>query len=240
MSFSRKGPTHLTLEGELMRSRAILSILCILCALCGPAAARAEEFSQTSHYSTPMVPRGTVLVDTRVGDLTVEGWDEPRVEIEAEKVVRAGSEKKAARRLERIRIELTTNDEEVQLKTVFPPRRPWRLFRGATKLSVNYRIRIPASASLVLKCTDGDVRIHGIDGRQEIRVGYGNVEVNLPSLGRLRSLNASTFLGYVQSNIHDEEGAGFGRKVEFWNPRGEQEVKVRVRFGGVYVYGRRE
>ena len=223
-----------------MRSRAFLSSLCILGALCGPPAVRAGEFSQLSHYSARMFPRGTVLVDTRVGDVTVEGWDESRVEIEAEKVVRASSENKAARRFERIKVELTANDEEIQLKTVFPPRRPWRLFRGATKLSVNYRLRIPAQASLVLKCTDGDVRIRGIDGRQEIRVGYGNVEVNLPSLGRLRSLNASTFLGYVQSNIHGEEGAGVGRKVEFWNPRGEQEVTVRVRFGGVYVYGRRE
>jgi len=228
------------LEGELMRSRAFFSSLCILGALFGPLAVRAEEFSQVSHYSAQMFPRGTVLVDTRVGDVTVEGWDESRVEIEAEKLVRAGSEKKAARRFERIKIELTANDEEVQLKTIFPPRRPWRLFRGATKLSVNYRIRIPSQATLVLKCTDGDVRIRGVDGRQEIRVGYGNVEVNLPSLWRVRSLNASTFLGYVQSNIHGEDGAGFGRKVEFWNPQGEQEVTVRVRFGGVYVYGRRD
>jgi hypothetical protein len=223
-----------------MRSRALLSSLCILAALLGSIAARADEFTQTSHYSAQIFPRGKVLIDTRVGDVLVEGWDKPRVEIEAEKVVRAGSEKKAAQRFKRIRIELKTNDEEVQLKTIFPPRRPWRLFRGATKLSVNYRLRVPAQASVVLKCTDGDVRIRGINGRQEIRVGYGNVEVNLPSLWRLRSLNASTFLGYVQSNIHGEEGAGFGRRVEFWNPQGEQEVTVRVRFGGVYVYGRSE
>ncbi len=187
-----------------------------------------------------MFPRGTVVVDTRVGDVTVEGWEESRVEIEAEKVVRAGSEKKVRQRFRRIKIELTTNDEEVQLKTIFPPRRPWRLFRGAAKLSVNYRLRIPSQATLVLKCTDGDVAIRGLVGRQEIRVGYGNVEVNLPSLWHLRSLNVSTFLGYVQSNIHGENGAGFGRRVEFWNPQGEQEVTVRVRFGGVYVYGRHE
>jgi hypothetical protein len=223
-----------------MRSRVILSGLCIVCALCGATPGRAEEYSQASHYSAQIFPRGMVVVDTRVGDVTVEGWDEPRVEIEAEKLVRAGSEKKAARRFERIKIEMSTNDEQVQLRTIYPPRRPWRLFRGATQLSVNYRIRMPSQASLVLKCTDGDVQIRGIDGRQEIRVSYGNVEVNLSSVSRLRSLDASTFLGYVQSNLHGEEGAGFGRKVEFWNPQGEQEVTVRVRFGGVYVYGRRD
>jgi hypothetical protein len=223
-----------------MTSRAFFSSLYVLCAFCGPAAVWADEFSQISHYSAEIYPRGTVFVDTRVGDVIVEGWDESRVEIEAEKVVRAGSEAKAARRFERIRIELTTDDEEVQLRTVFPPRRPWRLFRGATKLSVNYRIRMPSQATFLLKCTDGDVLIRGLAGRQEVRVGYGNVEVNLPSLWRLRSLNASTWLGYVQSNIHGEDSAGFGRKVSFWNPQGEQEVTVRVRFGGVYVFGGRD
>ena len=223
-----------------MRSRAILTSLFVLCALCGTTAGRGEEFSQTSHFSAQIFPRGMVVVDTRVGDVTVEGWKESRVEIEAEKVVRAGSEKKATQRFQRIKIELNTNGEQVRLRSVFPPRRPWRLFRGATRLSVNYRIRMPSQASLVLRCTDGDVQIRGIDGRQEIRVGYGSVEINLPSLWRLRSLNASTFLGYVQSNLHGEEGAGFGRRVEFWNPQGEQEVSVRVRFGGVYVYGHRD
>ncbi|MBI1984169.1 MAG: hypothetical protein HYS61_08225 [Acidobacteria bacterium] len=221
----------------MMSSRAFLCSFSVLCVLCGPPAIRADEFSQTSYYSAEMVPRGTVQVDTRVGDVTVEGWDESRVEIAAEKVVRAGSERKAARRFERIKIEMTTNDEEVQLRTIFPPRRPWRPFRGATKLSVNYRIRMPAQATFVLKCTDGDVRIRGLVGHQEVRVGYGNVEVNLPSLWRVRSLNASTFLGYVQSNLHGETSAGFGRKVEFRNPQGEQEITVRVRFGGVYVFG---
>jgi hypothetical protein len=62
------------------------------------------------------------------------------------------------------------------------------------------------------------------------------VEVTVPSLDRLRSLEARTFLGYVQSDIHGEEGAGFGRKVSFRNAEGAQDIKVRVRLGGIYVY----
>jgi len=201
-----------------------------------PSVARADEFSQLSRYSAQMFPRGTVVVDTRVGDLTIEGWDQARVEIEAEKVVRATSEAKAKRLYEQIKIELKENDEEVRLRVIFPPRRPWRLFRGATKLSVNFRIRMPVEASLAVRCVDGDLRIRGIAGRQEVRVNYGNVEITVPSLWRLRSLNARTWLGYAESNLHDEGSAGFGRKISFWNPQGEQDITVQVRFGGVYVY----
>ncbi len=201
---------------------------------------RGDEFSQIHHYAARLLPYETLVVDTRVGDVYIEGWDEPRVEIEAEKLVRAGSEAKAKRRYERVKIELTEGEKEVCLRTIFPPRRPWRLLRGATKLSVNFRIRMPYDAYLMLKCVDGDVQIRGLVGHQRIRVNYGNVEIVIPSLWRLRSLDARAWLGYVQSDLHGEDSAGFGRKVFFQNPWGEQDITVRVRFGGVYVYGYEE
>jgi hypothetical protein len=214
----------------------ILYTSCLLLALLVPSLARADEFSQISHYSVQMFPRGTVVLDTRVGDLTVEGWDQGRVEIEAEKVVRAASEAKARKLYDQIKIELKDNEEQLRLRVIFPPRRPWRMFRGATKLSVNLHLRIPAEASLLVKCTDGDLRIRGVAGRQEVRLNYGNVEINVPYVWRLRSLKARTWLGYAQSDLRGEDSAGFGRTVSFWNPQGEQDISVQVRFGGVYIY----
>jgi len=201
-----------------------------------PAVARADEYSQVTHYTAGLFPRGTLYVDIRIGNIRVEGWEEPGVEIEAEKVVIAGSEAKARGLFGQIRIELKENGEEVFLRTLYPPRRPWRLFRGATKLSANFRIRMPYTANLTLRCIDGDVMIRGVGGQQDVRVSYGNVEVTVPSVDRLRLLNARSFLGYAQSDLHGEGEAGFGRSVSFWNPQGEQEIRVRVRLGGVYVY----
>jgi hypothetical protein len=201
-----------------------------------PAAARADEYSQVTHYTAGLFPRGTLFIDTRIGDVKVEGWKESGVEIQAEKVVRAGSEAKARRLFGQMRIELRENGEEVFLRTIYPPRRPWRLFRGATKLSTNFRIRMPRQANLTLRCIDGDVTIRGVGGQQDVRVSYGNVEVTVPSVDRLRLLSARSFLGYAQSDLEGENGAGFGRRVSFWNPQGEQEIRVRVLMGGVYVY----
>jgi hypothetical protein len=214
--------------------RACLScgLLLLLC----PVSLRADEFSRTFHYSERMFSFGTLVIDARVGDIQVEGWDEPRLEVEAEKVVQAKDAQKAQSLYDRVQVALEGKDKQVTLRTLYPPRRLWRPFRGESKLSVNFRIHMPYDANLVLKCVDGDVRVNGLAGRQEIHVNYGDVEINVPSIYRLRSLNARSFLGYVQSDLHGEDSAGFGRKIVFWNSDGNQDISVRVRMGGVYVY----
>jgi len=201
-----------------------------------PVSLRADEFSKTFDYSERMFSFGTLVIDARVGDIQVEGWDEPRLEIEAEKVVQAKDAQKAQALYDRVQVALEGKDKQVRLRTLYPPRRLWRPFRGESKLSVNFRIHMPYDANLVLKCVDGDVGVKGLAGRQEIHVNYGDVEINVPSIYHLRSLNARSFLGYVQSDLHGEDSAGFGRKIVFWNSDGNQDISVRVRMGGVYVY----
>jgi hypothetical protein len=197
---------------------------------------RADEFSKTFHYSARMFSFGMLTIDTRMGNIQVDGWDEPRLEIEAEKVVEAGNEKKAQPLYDQIQVVLDGQDKQVLLRTLYPARRLWRPFRDESKLSVNFHIHMPFDANVTLKCVDGDVRINGLVGKQEINVNYGDVEINVPSVYRLRSLSARSILGYVQSDLQGENSAGWGRKIIFWNSQGDQDIKVRVRMGGVYVY----
>jgi hypothetical protein len=208
--------------------------LCLLWAPCGSA--RADEFSQVSRYSVRMFSYGLLTIETRTGDIHIEGWDEPRLEIEAEKVVRAKSEEAAKPLYERFTVVLEGQDKRVLLRTLYPPRRVWRPFRGESHLTVNYRIKMPFDANLVLKCVDGDVTIRGVEGKQQILVNYGDVEIDIPSVERLRSLRAHAWLGYVQSDLHGEDKAGFGPRISYWNPTGEQDIYVKVRMGGVFVY----
>lgn len=201
-------------------------------------ALQADEFSQESHYAVRLFSVGSLTVDTRVGDIDISGWDEPRVEIEAEKVVRAKNQAGAQPLFDQIQVVLEGQDKQVWLRTLYPSRRLWRPFRDESKLTVNFTIRMPYDAALNLVCVDGDVRVSGIIGREQLRVNYGDVEVDLPSVWSLRSFNARTWLGYVESDLHgtDQEGAGLHQGLHFWNPDGKQEVAVRVRMGGVFVY----
>lgn len=222
-------------QGKFLFLALLLCPLCVLLLLV-PVSLHADEFNKTLHYSVRMFSFGTLVIDARVGDLWVEGWEEPRLEIEAEKVVQAKDAQKAQALYDRVQVALEGKDKRVSLRTLYPPRRLWRPFRGESKLSVNFHIHMPYDANLVLKCVDGDVRTSGLVGKQDIHVNYGDVEINVPSIYRLRSLNARSFLGYVQSDLHGEDSAGFGRKIVFWNSDGNQDISVRVRMGGVYVY----
>ena len=80
-----------------------IGCLCLLGALLIPAgAARGDEYTQVTTHSIQLV-RGTVVIDTRVGDIYIQGWDKARVEVQAEKLVRAGSEKKSRHLFGRLR-----------------------------------------------------------------------------------------------------------------------------------------
>ena len=204
--------------------------------LCAATTLLADEFRKTFHYSARMFSFGMLTIDTRTGNVQIEGWDEPRLEIEAEKVVEAKDEKRAQPLYDMLQIVLSGQDKQVLLRTIYPPRRLWRPFRDESKLSVDFRIHMPLDANVMLKCVDGDIRTSGLLGTQQINVNYGDVEIDVPSVYRLRLLDARTILGYVQSDLHGEDSAGWGRKIVFWNNDGDQDIKVRVRLGGVYVY----
>src|SRR5215472_8729507 len=82
---------------RLSFSVGVPCVVGMLCACVLPPAARADEFTETSRYAARLFSYGTLVVDARMGDLRIEGWDEPRVEVEAEKTVRTGSAAKARR-----------------------------------------------------------------------------------------------------------------------------------------------
>ena len=225
-------------KAPVRRMGRALVISLVLYALASPTSSSADEFSQVSHYAARLFSYGTLVVDARMGDVHIEGWDEPRVEVEAEKVVRTGNAVKAEPLFGQIRVLLVGGDKEVRLSTIYPPRSLLRPFRDESQLTVNLTVHMPFDSNLRLKCVDGDVYVHGVIGREDLRVNYGDVEIDVPSVYDLRSLRAHTVLGYVQSDLTglDQDAAGFQKSIAFTNLRGSQDIDVRVKLGGVFIY----
>lgn len=211
----------------------------VLLSLISALPLHADDYYEVQRYSVRMFSYGTLTVNTRVGDIDIAGWDRPRLSIKAEKLVTAGSRKKAERMYGRIHVELAGSDHQIRLSTRYPSRRPWRPFRGESRLSVNFTIRMPYDSNLRLKCVDGDVTVSGLTGHIRLDDNYGDIEIDVPSVYRLRLLDAHSWLGYVQSDLHGlpNDETGFGRTLDFRNPNGSQIIVVRVRMGGVWVYG---
>lgn len=238
-SVELSGGCHAQLLSDPLRAACVLTVWSCLTLLLIPAGLAGDEYSQVQHYSVRMFSYGTLTMETRTGDIQVEGWDNPRLSVEAEKVVRAGSEKKAEQFYPRVGIALEGRDHQIRLRTVYPSRRPWRPFRDESRLSVNFTVKMPYDANLRLKCVDGDVTISGLTGREILTVSYGDVEIDVPSVYGVRLLQAHSWLGYVQSDLHGmpEDGAGFGKTVSFSQLGGTQVIIVRVGMGGVFIYG---
>lgn len=232
----RRSPSRFLRERQ---SGAFFVFWTISLLLFSAASLRADDFRKVEHYSARMFSYGTLTINTRIGDVDVEGWDNPKLSIEAEKLVTAGSAKKARRLYHRVQVRLAGRDHNIQLTTVYPSRRPWRPFRGESRLTVNLTIRMPYDANLRMKCVDGDVTVSGITGLVDLLDNYGDVEIDVPNVYRLRLLDARSWLGYVQSDLHGmtQQDEGFGRTVNFSNPNGTQVILVKVRMGGVWVYG---
>src|SRR2546425_6515506 len=194
-----------------------LTFTCLFLGLPRPALL-ADEYARVTRHSARLFSYGTLVLDTRIGDIRIEGWDEPRLEVEAETVVRASSEKKAQRLYDRVKIKIEGGDNEVRVRTVYPPRRFWRPFRGESKLSVNFRIKMPFDANLVLTCVDGDVRVRGIVGEERLRVNYGDVEIDAPPVYRLRSLKARACFASVPRALHGGENGGLRPRMTCTKP----------------------
>jgi hypothetical protein len=224
---------------EPLQAGCALSFCACLILLLSPATLTGNEYSKVQHYSVRMFSYGTLTMEARTGDIEVDGWDNPRLSIDAEKVVRTGSERQAEKFYPRIHVHLQGRDHQIRLNTVYPTRRPWRPFRDESKLSVNYTIKMPYDANLRLKCVDGDVTVSGLTGAEFLHVNYGDVEIDVPNVYGVRLLQAHSWLGYVQSDLHGmpEDGAGFGKTVSFSQLGGSQVIIVRVGMGGVFIYG---
>ena len=250
-------PAHLPRQGDIMKARegqgafrvkvplrrvrlcVFLTVLCPFIVLLFGSPLHGDEFHRVKRYEVRMFSYGTLTLATRTGDLDIEGWDNPRLSIKAEKVVEAGSVKKADKLYPLIGVRLAGQDHQISLNTTYPKRRVWRPFRDESKLSVNFTIRMPYDANLRLKCVDGDVTVSGIVGKEVLDVNYGDVEVDVPHVYGLRLLDAHSWLGYVQSDLHgmDQDSTGFSRSISFMNLEGTQVIVVRVRMGGVFIYG---
>jgi DUF4097 and DUF4098 domain-containing protein YvlB len=137
---------------------------------------------------------GTFTLQNTNGTVTVETWSSDTVSIEAEK-------RGPADRLDDVKVEIRGEGDRVDVTT----RTPQVTFgRGA---SVNYRIKVPASARLEVTTTNGTVRVAGAEGGLKAESTNGSVEIGDASGG----VEASTTNGSIRVSFRDAPGSGTQR-----------------------------
>jgi len=183
-----------------------------------------QPFAVTSTERVEFAPGGTIRVDDSYGYLTVEGWDEPEVEITVTKSTdlfyEPEQEELAGKAFAQIRVAAERrSDKELAISTALPARRgfaysilPSRqiLFTMPKKttlgVTVEYTVHVPRDSRLVVHQDHGYVWVGDLTGDVEVHSHTGDMIVMLPDPGPY-AIDARTRMGSVSSDF-----AGIGRK----------------------------
>jgi hypothetical protein len=158
----------------------------------------------TEHVS--LQAGGTVRLMNTIGDLGVEAWDEPGVEIT---VIRTTfrhdtprEQERAKHDLERIRVTATQlGNNAVEVDTRQPSRsRIVRAFPGVSDFNVYYRVKVPRDARLVIRHGVGAVTVNGVAGGIDARARIGDIIVQLPGSEEY-AVDAKCRIGVVRSDL---------------------------------------
>jgi hypothetical protein len=171
-----------------------------------PKAPLKLEVSSTERSDFPY--GGTLHLKNSVGELTIEGWDQPGLEIttiKSSKTAVEGREReKASKLLDKVKVATERKGDEVTVSTVFHKHpKIERLWTGMTDFDLEYLIKVPRTAKLVIDHTMGEVHIDEISGEIHATGEMGLITVRLPD-GQY-AIDAMSKLGAVDSDFAGNE-----------------------------------
>jgi Putative adhesin len=151
--------------------------------------------------------KGVLRVKKSIGELTIEGWDGPDVEITTTKstqiAIDSRDREKASRELEKVSVSTERRGDDVVVTTT-PSRRRGFLapspLRGATGVELRYRIKAPRAAQVVVDHEDGEVHLEDLTGDVHVTARRGEITVRVPQAAQY-TINAKSDLGAVVSDF---------------------------------------
>jgi len=221
-----------------------LAMNCLLLADNGPQ--EVFQVTNTEHIDFPS--GGTLRMKNSIGDLSVEGWDQPGVQITTIRAMKpkynSGDREKDARELERVHITVERHGSEVVIGTDFPrygisvpP-----LFHRGTRFDLYYDIKVPRSARLFVHHDQGDVFIENFRGDTHVTVRAGQITLSLPEDGRY-AVNAGSKFGGVVSDFPGREkrkpwlfGHKFNNPPASPTPSAAHNLYLRVGSGDIFIF----
>src|SRR5262245_864274 len=186
--------------------------------------------------------RGLIQIVDSFGEVNVEGWDQPDVELTVNKTTQKQYEPKnlakGMKELERIKIQMERVGESslLVIKTTFPSRTPTRIMRGKTNLDLEYKIKIPRTSRLMIKHDIGEVVVSNIDGDIEATNRIGELKLVLPDTNQY-SVDARVKIGDVSSEFGPttQRQKLLGAKLDSDPPSSARRLFLRVGIGDIEV-----
>lgn len=165
------------------RSAGLMLTLTLPCLVLSCIAPTAWAATLTEHFdkSYPLRSGGSFIVKNVNGAVTVEGWDQQQVQINAVKEVRAESDGDARQAMSHVTIEVTETAGNLRVETKMPRRGEgfWDLLSGRhVQTKVEYHIKVPRHLDLQAESVNGAVSLTGTQGKANVETTNGSVQVS--------------------------------------------------------------
>ncbi len=145
------------------------------------AVANAVTLRETIDKTFDVRPGATVKVDNVNGRISVASWDQPRIRIQAEKVVSRSDDSEARKTMTALQVEITADANGVTARTVQPNGHGAGLldliFGGGGSTNVNYTVTVPRTANVRVSNTNGGVQLTSVAGDLQVETTNGGVDL---------------------------------------------------------------
>ena len=207
-----------------------------------------QSFAVTSRERVKFLPGGTIRVDNSYGFLTVEGWDEPEVEIvvtkSTDRFYQVEEKETATKAFEQIRVSAERrSDSELAISTTLPDRHglPYSILpsrqivftmpkKSTLGVTVECTIHVPRSSRLTVRQDHGYVWVSDVAGDIEVKSHTGDMIVVLPDPGPY-SIDARTRMGSVSSDVAGNGHKQFLVGTQFLHTGQDPSRRIYLRMG---------
>jgi hypothetical protein len=159
----------------------------------------ADELKPVAETRTfELAPDGTIHIQNAAGNIQIDAWDQPRVELTT---VKTAEEKKV---MDEVKVSGEASGNTLTISTAYHKYpKIERPFRWTLNFDLEYRIKAPRNAKLVIDEYAGEVNINGMTGDIHATDGNGNIFLLLPD-GNY-GIDAHSKLGAVISDFPGKE-----------------------------------
>ncbi|MGA3237057.1 MAG: hypothetical protein ABSG03_12175 [Bryobacteraceae bacterium] len=183
---------------------------------------------------------GTIRFEGSVGELNIEGWDQPQVQVTFTRFDYADATNKDREKGNLERITLKTekrSGNELVITTTLPHRNYFvRQVRGATNSDMNYRVMVPRDSHLIVHHGNGDVILYDVAGDIEATARTGAIVVQLDDPAQY-SIDARSRVGEVYSDYDGKYRTPLhiGESLLGPAPPPAHRVYLRVKIGAIDI-----
>ncbi len=192
-------------HGRCGNLSAAVALTAALIAGTAPGAG-AAQVRQVTERVFPFEPGGELRVDSQNGRVSVEAWNRSEVRIQITREVRAGEEKQASELMKSLSADVEVGKDRITVRSVYPKRGEnvglWDIVgQRVGAVNIHYYIQVPRETRLVLKTSNGEIRVRGTSGDLTGATVNGNVEVTgVKGVVQIHTTNGEVHLASIEGS----------------------------------------